>query len=242
MEKPMIQLVHSAGEARVDSRVIAEQLGVKHKNTVALVEKHAKHFERFGLLPFQTEAVKVEGGRGAKHHRFALLSEDQAYFLLTLTRNTAKVVDLKANLVMAFRDARNKAGLDSMMGMILLTAPAAWEKRFGDDYYRALAQITGTTFDGHAKGTPAIFGQITDRWVYAAILPKEVHAELKMRRGDSERMHQWLTDGGRDRLDQQIRMVTLLAESSVDRKDFEARCMQAFGLPGQLRLIYPQAA
>lgn len=241
MDKPMIQLVHSSGEARVDSRVIAEQLGVKHKNTLALVEKHSKHFQRFGVVPFQTDKP-LRGTAGGRPERFSLLNEDQAYFLLSLTKNTARVVELKANLVMAFRDARNQAGLDSVMGMILLTAPAPWEKRFGDDYYRALARITGTVFEGHAKGTPAIFGQITDRWVYAAILPKEVHAELKARRGESERMHQWLTDGGRDRLDQQIRMVTLIADSSVDRRDFEARCMQAFWLPGQLRLIYPQAA
>ena len=238
MEKPMIQLVHSAGEARVDSRVIAEQLGVKHKNSYDLIKRYESDFRCLGILAFQTEEIR---GRG-QPEKFALLSEDQAYLLLTYSRNTKRVRALKVNLVMAFRDARNKAGLDSMMGMILLTAPAAWEKRFCDDYYRALARITGTTFDGHAKGTPAIFGQITDRWVYGAILPREVHSELKARRGESERMHQWLTDGGRERLDQQIRMVTLIADSSVDRKDFEARCMQAFGLPGQLRLIYPQAA
>ncbi|MGU2125537.1 P63C domain-containing protein [Pseudomonas aeruginosa] len=241
MSNKVIQLVHSAGEARVDSRLIAEGLGIKHKYSFALIQKYASRFEELGSLPFQKEARARRAGGGVVE-RFALLNEDQAYFLLSLSRNSDRVVDLKLRLVKAFRDARNQAGLDNVMGMILLTAPAPWEKRFGDDYYRALARITGTVFEGHAKGAPAIFGQITDRWVYAAILPKEVHAELKARRSESERMHQWLTDGGRDRLDQQIRMVTLIADSSVDRKDFEARCMQAFGLPGQLRLIYPQAA
>ncbi|WAJ75225.1 P63C domain-containing protein [Pseudomonas aeruginosa] len=241
MSNNVIQLVHSAGEARVDSRLIAEGLGIKHKYSFALIQKYASRFEELSSLPFQKEARARRAGGGVVE-RFALLNEDQAYFLLSLSRNSDRVVDLKLRLVKAFRDARNQAGLDNVMGMILLTAPAPWEKRFGDDYYRALARITGTVFEGHAKGTPAIFGQITDRWVYAAILPKEVHAELKARRSESERMHQWLTDGGRDRLDQQIRMVTLIADSSVDRKDFEARCMQTFGLPGQLRLIYPQAA
>lgn len=240
-ESSVIKLVHAQGEARVDSRVIAEGLGIKHKHSFALIQKYASRFEELGSLLFQKEARARRAGGGVVE-RFALLNEDQAYFLLSLSRNSDRVVDLKLRLVKAFRDARNQAGLDCMMGMILLTAPASWEKRFGDDYYRALAKITSTVFEGHSRGTPAIFGHITDRWVYAAILPKEVHAELKLRRGDSERMHQWLTEGGRDRLDQQIRMVTLIADSSVDRKDFEARCMQAFGLPGQLRLIYPQAA
>lgn len=240
MSDNVIQLVHSAGEARVDSRVIAEQLGIQHESSYDQIKKYRSDFEELGVVRFETG--KPSGGKGGRPEKFALLNEDQAYLLLSFSRNTKRVRRLKVNLVKAFRDARDRAGLDSVMGMILLAAPLPWEKRFGDDFYRAMAKITGTTFDGHSKGTPAIFGQLTDRWVYAAILPKEVHAELKARRGESERMHQWLTDGGRDRLDQQIRMVTLIAESSVDRKDFEARCQQAFGLPGQLHIIYPKAA
>lgn len=239
MSDSSIQLVHSIGEARVDSRLIAERLGVEHKATFQLLASYREDFEELGLLPFEMEAVKKDGARGVKRRKFAFLNEDQAYLLLAYSRNTKRVRLLKVNLVKAFRDARAKASLDSMMGLVLLPAPAPWEKRFGDDYYRALAMITGTVFAGHANGTPAIFGQITDRWVYGAILPKEVHRELKARRGESERMHQWLTDGGRGRLDQQIAMVTVLARSSSDRKDFEARCMQTFGIPGQLRIIYP---
>lgn len=238
MSDSSIQLVHSAGEARVDSRVIADEIGVKHKNSFALIKQYASRFEQLGLLPFQTDKP-LKGTIGGRPEKFALLSEDQSYFLLSLSANTDRVVDIKLKLVKAFRDARNKVGLDSMMSLVLLPAPASWEKRFCDDYYRALAKITGTVFLGHASGTPAIFGQITDRWVYGAILPKEIHRELKARRGASEKMHQWLTEGGRERLDQQIALVTVLARSSSDRKDFEARCMQMFGIPGQLRIIYP---
>jgi phage regulator Rha-like protein len=35
-----------------------------------------------------------------------LLNEDQAFFLLSLSRNTDRVVELKASLIMAFREAR----------------------------------------------------------------------------------------------------------------------------------------
>lgn len=38
--------------------------------------------------------------------RFALLNEDQAYLLLTYSRNTARVRVLKVRLVKAFREAR----------------------------------------------------------------------------------------------------------------------------------------
>lgn len=101
-----ITLVQSQGEARADSRVLAERLGIQHKNTMELIERYAGKIQQFGLLPFQTEAVKKSGARGAKHQRYALLNEDQAYFLLALSRNTERVVELKSSLVMAFREAR----------------------------------------------------------------------------------------------------------------------------------------
>ena len=46
------------------------------------------------------------GQHGGGDARFALLNEDQAFFLLSLSRNTDRVVELKANLIMAFREAR----------------------------------------------------------------------------------------------------------------------------------------
>lgn len=46
------------------------------------------------------------GARGGSPVRYALLNEDQCYFLLTLMRNNAHVVQAKLNLVKAFRDAR----------------------------------------------------------------------------------------------------------------------------------------
>jgi phage regulator Rha-like protein len=100
-----ITLVQSQGDPRVDSRVLAKQLGVKPKNTIELVERYADKFKRFGLLPFQTEA-RPKGQHGGGDTRFALLNEDQCYFLLSLSRNTDRVVDLKSRLIMAFREAR----------------------------------------------------------------------------------------------------------------------------------------
>lgn len=38
-----------------------------------------------------------------------MLNEDQAYFLLSLSRNTERVVDLKLNLTIAFGEARRAA-------------------------------------------------------------------------------------------------------------------------------------
>ena len=102
----IIPLTHVGGEPRVDSRQLAKQLGNQHKNALALIERYTDKFKEFGLLAFQTEAVKEPGQRGTKHLKYYLLNEDQAFFLLSLSRNTDRVVELKASLIMAFREAR----------------------------------------------------------------------------------------------------------------------------------------
>ena len=104
-EKSPITLTQYSGEARVDSRLLAEQLDNKHKNSMALIERYLAKFEEFGVVPFQTEKP-VAGTAGGRPERFALLNEDQAFFLLALSRNSDRVVGLKADLIMAFREAR----------------------------------------------------------------------------------------------------------------------------------------
>ena len=101
----------AGGDApRVDSRLLALRLGVLHKNSMELLEKHKADFLELGHLPFQTE-VGYRAQGGGKAGRFALLNEDQAYLLLTYSRNTAKVRALKVNLVRAFGEARKAAEL-----------------------------------------------------------------------------------------------------------------------------------
>ncbi len=98
-------LILIGDEPRVDSRLLAEQLGNRNRNTVELIDRYAHKIKRFGQLPFQTEVGKrVQGG--GKAERFALLNEDQAFFVLALSRNTDRVVELKSSLIMAFREAR----------------------------------------------------------------------------------------------------------------------------------------
>ncbi|WP_439854036.1 Rha family transcriptional regulator [Pseudomonas yamanorum] len=101
----IIPLTRVGEEPRVDSRQLAEQLGNQHKNALALIERYLAKFEEFGVVPFQTEKP-LAGTAGGRPERLALLNEDQAFFLLSLSRNTARVVELKASLIMAFREAR----------------------------------------------------------------------------------------------------------------------------------------
>lgn len=106
-----ITLTGPASEPRIDSRLLAQYLGNTHQHVRELIEQHLKHFHRFGVLRVQTgKPGSVAGGRP---ERFALLNEDQAYFLLSLSRNTERVVELKANLVLAFREVRQRLDIHS---------------------------------------------------------------------------------------------------------------------------------
>jgi phage regulator Rha-like protein len=90
----------------VDSRLIAERLAIKHKNFLATIEKYLSQIESsFGAVAFQTREFKTRQGN-TSIERFAFLSEDQATFLMTLSRNTEQVVECKLALVQAFSKAK----------------------------------------------------------------------------------------------------------------------------------------
>ena len=109
MAKPealALALVQTKGEPRIDSRIMAPTLGVKHRSLFALALAHKDDFAELGKVRFQIASLP-----SGQSEKFALLNEDQAYLLLTYTRNNKKVRSLKVKLVLAFRDARRAAEL-----------------------------------------------------------------------------------------------------------------------------------
>ncbi len=91
-------------ERRADTRLLAKHLGNQHKNVFELVKNYKADFEQIGKVTFQTEALP-----SGQLEKFALLNEDQAYLLLTYSRNSAKVRALKVKMVKAFAEARHAA-------------------------------------------------------------------------------------------------------------------------------------
>lgn len=87
----------------VDSRLIAEQLGIEHRNFLETLDNYQTQIEQaFGILRFETAEIQGRGRPG----RYALLTEDQATFVMTLSRNSPEVVECKLNLVLAFSEAK----------------------------------------------------------------------------------------------------------------------------------------
>ena len=98
--------INRDGVLVVDSRLIAEELNIRHKNFLATIEKYLNQIElSFGAVAFETREFKTKQGNHSTE-RFAWLTEDQATFLMTLSRNTEKVVQCKLELLKAFSKAK----------------------------------------------------------------------------------------------------------------------------------------
>ncbi|HDL7644939.1 TPA: Rha family transcriptional regulator [Yersinia enterocolitica] len=102
-------LVQHKHEQRIDSRLFAERIGIKHKNLYALIQKHKSHLRELGSLPaFETEAVKKRGARGIKYERYHLLNSDQFDYICRIVRgrDAVRMNQFKLDVTKAFAKRR----------------------------------------------------------------------------------------------------------------------------------------
>ena len=142
-----------------------------------------------------------------------------------------------------YQYVREPNALQDLFTRLIRQAAADWERRFHPEYYSAVCKLFGIRYGGHHRALPSVIGMVTLRWVYEAVFPPAIVQEIKSRRR-SEKLHQWLTaENGLRLLESQVEMITTLAATSVDYKDFEARCIARWPQPGQqLAMIYPTQA
>jgi phage regulator Rha-like protein len=100
-----ITIVEIAGELVVDSRIIAEQLGIEHKNFLETLRKHKAKLEK-GFK--KKVAFQTEPSASGQKEVFALLNEGEATALMALSRNTDRVVELKIGLAVAFQEQKKQ--------------------------------------------------------------------------------------------------------------------------------------
>ena len=99
------------------SLIIAERLDIQHKNILHNIDKFSKELQTINPLAFGTrKGEPLPQGGYSKSTRYALLTEEQAAFVITLSRNTPKVVEFKLALTKAFfeaREALNKSKVEN---------------------------------------------------------------------------------------------------------------------------------
>lgn len=99
-----ITVIHHNNQDVVDSRILAEALGIEHRSFIRTIKKYATELQAFGGLGFEIAPLQTAGG--VQNVTFCYLNEDQSTFVMTLSRNTERVVECKMKLVQAFKEAR----------------------------------------------------------------------------------------------------------------------------------------
>lgn len=97
------------GEPRIDSRLIAKELGIEHEVFFRTLRKYQDKFERMGVIRFEN-GKPLKGSAGGRPEVYAMLSENQCIFAGTLSRNTEQVVEFKYNLTIKFDEYRKRQG------------------------------------------------------------------------------------------------------------------------------------
>lgn len=90
----------------IDSRIIASRLNVNHSDWLqnVILKYQPEIEEEFGKIEFSV--LKTENLKGGRPERIAYLTEGQAYYIASLSKNTQPVKKIKALLVKSFLLAR----------------------------------------------------------------------------------------------------------------------------------------
>lgn len=90
----------------VDSRRVAQELGIDHRSFFRLVTEYQEEIEQdFGFLRFQITVGNRQQG-GGNPLKYALLTEDQTFAYMAYSQNTKEARECKRKLVKAFAEAR----------------------------------------------------------------------------------------------------------------------------------------
>lgn len=136
-----LAIVEMNGESRIDSRLVAKSLGIKHKAFSETLSKYLGELQELGSVPFETEP-RESGKKGGDLQKYAMLNEDQAIFASNLSRNTKRVVEFKLALTKAFSEARKNAqGQHSYVNADFVLRLKLNKGRVPYDHWTVLEQI-----------------------------------------------------------------------------------------------------
>ena len=93
------------GEPLASTEVIAKGMKQQHASTIKLVRKYQVSLEEFGRVRFEIRPFTTAGG--IQQREIAMLNEQQAAILISLMKNSVRVVGFKVALVREFYRMRD---------------------------------------------------------------------------------------------------------------------------------------
>lgn len=231
--KELIPIFNQGAELLVDSRDVAKLFGVAHQHFRETIELHALELGQLGHFQFETGNGVIREQGGGRQEKYCYLNFDHVVFLLTLTKTTDQTKKFRLKLILAFRAAREKL---RPIDTILLSIPEKWRKTFRDEFYIALLNIYGESFDA-SKNKPSWVGAWTNRFIYNPIF-QSLSDELKIKRlaycdtsgkdPDFIRLHQFLEDHAKDNLKEHITKIVTTLQLSGSKHDFAEKFRSLF--------------
>lgn len=122
------------GELRASTEAIALGYGMQHRAVLQLLKRYLPQIETFGPCAFSVRVAERAQGGGAPIE-YALLNQHQTMFLLSLMRNTAKVVAFKIQLIQAFSQMADRLHNRDL---------TMWERRLRFETKDATSKAKGT--------------------------------------------------------------------------------------------------
>ncbi len=222
--KDLIPIFNQGTDFLVDSRDVAQVFNLTHQHLREQIESHEPELARLGVFRFET-GKPLAGSQGGRPERYFWLNFDQTIFLLTLTRPTQETKEFRVRLILAFRAAREKL---RPVDTILLSIPEKWRKTFKDEFYVALLNVYGDSFDA-SKNKPSWVGAWTNRFIYTPVycgLSDELKAkrltycDLSGKDADFIRLHQFLEQHAKEDLRDHITKATTILQMSGSKHEF----------------------
>lgn len=134
------------GELRASTEAIAIGYSLSHRSVIQLLRRYQSQLEVFGQVAFE-----MRHNQQGSPTEYALLNERQTGLLVSMMRNTAKVVEFKVQLISEFaRMAQSLQNRDMTM----------WERRLRleakDMKSKALATVGSHLMIDRKKEKPAL--------------------------------------------------------------------------------------
>ena len=113
---PQVKLVDvKNGQPMTTTLQIALGLGIQHASVIKIVRTYLPDIQEFGRVQFEStnsafemanSGFEIRNSNQGRHTRYAVLNEEQATFLMTLMRNSPRIIEFKKALVKSFFQAK----------------------------------------------------------------------------------------------------------------------------------------
>jgi phage regulator Rha-like protein len=153
-----IQIVTVNESLVVDSRLIAQELGIEHASLLKTIKKYLDRLGRKEPVKFEIDVVKRPQG-GTYEISYCYLNEYQATLLMTFSRNTEQVLDCKEKLVEGFEKAKQLIkevipAQNDRIRELEMQLEISQNNRYILDKSEAIASLHGVEILALIKGVP----------------------------------------------------------------------------------------